>query len=419
MKKTLFFLMLTSFAFAQGLIIDKVAYNKTKNWEAPEKYGFSTAMPSKISFREYTPEVLDQGKTATCVGYAVAYAQLSTQQNIKMGITNATQKIFRAMDPNFLYGFLRLQNDNDAWCQKGTSMNAAMDILYQKGSKPMLWYPWLACNSSQTFNDFTLALASNYSIDDYFRIDKGSSFISDIKNALYNKLIVSVGINLTESFESGTAIKYGNWSPGYDEKLTGGHAMCIIGYDDYRNGGSFEIMNSWGSNFGDNGYIWVKYSDFNSLASQAYVINVKGLSGNRCSMGDCKDTYSRYEFDNGDIYEGVVKNGNLDVFGSFIYNFGDFYVGQFQNGRRHGYGLYYSSKTGYYYKVTYNQDVLVDSESIQGFAKSKENLEQMDIVFSKVQEQLPGKLIIEGSAEFEKFSQSQEVPDFPISIKIK
>ncbi len=323
------------------------------------------------------------------------------------------------MDPNFLYGFLRLENKNDQWCQQGTSMSAAMEILYTKGSKPRLWYPWLACNSSQTFNDFTLALASNYTIDDYFRIDNGDNFLVDIKTALYNKLIVSVGVDLTESFETGATIKYGNWTPKYDEKIIGGHAMCVIGYDDNRNGGSFEIMNSWGSNFGDNGFIWIKYSDFVLLVNQAYLIHVQGVSTNRCSMGDCKDTYSRYEFDNGDIYEGVVKNGNLDVFGSLIYNFGDFYVGQFQNGRRHGYGLYYSSKTGYYYKVTYNQDVLVDSESIQGFAKSKESSEQIDTVFSKVQEQLPGKLIIEGSAEFEKFSQSQEVPDLPISIKIK
>ena len=418
MKKILFFLMLTSFAFGQGLINDKIAYENTKSWEASDKYGFSSALPSKISFRQYTPRVLSQGKTATCVGYAVGYAQLSTQQNILMGITNETHKIFRAMDPNFLYGFLSLENKNDQWCQQGTSMPAAMEILYKKGSKPMLWYPWLACNSSQTFNDFTLALASNYTIDDYFRIDRGNNFLVDIKSALYNKLIVSVGVNLTESFETGATIKYGNWSPKYDEKIIGGHAMCVIGYDDYRNGGSFEVMNSWGGNFGDNGFIWIKYSDFVLLVNQAYLIHVQGVSTNRCSMGDCKNTYSRYKFDNGDIYEGVVKNGKLDVFGSLIYNSGDFYVGQFQNGRRHGYGRYFSSKTGYYYKVTYSQDVLINSASIQGYAKSKEDSEQIDAVFSKIQEQLPGKLITEDSAEFEKFSQSQEVPDLPISIKI-
>ena len=69
-------------------------------------------------------------------------------------------------------------------------MPAAMDILYQRGSKPMLWYPWLKCNSSQTFNEFTLALASNYTIDDYFKIPKDNDFVQNVKLALYNKLIV-------------------------------------------------------------------------------------------------------------------------------------------------------------------------------------------------------------------------------------
>ena len=411
--------MLTSITYSQGLVFDEAGYNKTKSWEPSEKFGFSSTLPSKVSYRNYTPEVLSQGKTATCVGYAVGYAQLSTQQNIKMGITNPVHKIFRAMDPNFLYGFLSLQNQNDQWCQQGTSMNAAMEILYKRGSKPMLWYPWLKCNSSQTFSEFTLALASNYTIDDYYRIPKEKTFVNDVKLALYNKLIVSAGINLTESFETGATVKYGNWTPKYDEKIIGGHAMCVIGYDDNRNGGSFEVMNSWGPDFGDNGYIWIKYSDFNFLVSQVYIINVKGISAGRCSMGDCKDSYSRYQFDNGDIYEGVVKNGKIDVFGSIIYNNDDFYVGTFQNGRRHGYGLYYSSKNGAYYKVTYSQDVLIDSSSVQGIANAKENSEKIDIVLSKIQEQLPGKIIKEGSDEFEKFSQSQEVPELPMTIKLK
>lgn len=419
MKKTIFLLLFNSFVYSQGLLFDETNYNNTKSWEPSEKFGFSSTLPSKISYREYTPQVLSQGKTATCVGYAVGYAQLSTQQNLKMGVTNEVHKIFRAMDPNFLYGFLSLQNKNDQWCQQGTSMGAAMEILYQKGSKPMLWYPWLKCNSTQTFNEFTLALASNYTIDDYFRVPREGNFIENVKLALYNKLIVSTGVNLTESFESGATVKYGNWSPNYNEKIIGGHAMCVIGYDDYRNGGSFEVMNSWGTDFGDNGYIWINYKDFNLLANQAYVIGIKGISNNRCSMGDCKDSYSRYRFDNGDIYEGVVTNGKIDVFGSLIFNSGDFYVGQFQNGRKHGYGLFYSNKSGHYYKVTYSQDVLIDSSSIQGYAKSKESSEQIDTVYNLINKQIPGKLVTEGNDEFEKFSKTQEVPEFPIIIENK
>ena len=40
-----------------------------------------------------------------------------------------------------------------------------------------------------------------------------------------------------------------------------GHAMVIIGYDDNMYGGAFEILNSWGEEWGDNGYIWIRESD--------------------------------------------------------------------------------------------------------------------------------------------------------------
>ena len=53
----------------------------------------------------------------------------------------------------------------------------------------------------------------------------------------------------------------------------GGHAMCVIGYDDrrvkYANGetytGAFQIMNSWGPEWGVNGVAWVGYADFKRI----------------------------------------------------------------------------------------------------------------------------------------------------------
>ena len=41
--------------------------------------------------------------------------------------------------------------------------------------------------------------------------------------------------------------------------------MTIIGYDNNKFGGSFEIMNSYGSDFGENGFLWIPYDKFYSL----------------------------------------------------------------------------------------------------------------------------------------------------------
>lgn len=43
----------------------------------------------------------------------------------------------------------------------------------------------------------------------------------------------------------------------------GGHATCLIGYDDNRE--AFLLRNSWGTDFGNKGYVWFPYKDFNSI----------------------------------------------------------------------------------------------------------------------------------------------------------
>lgn len=50
------------------------------------------------------------------------------------------------------------------------------------------------------------------------------------------------------------------------------HAMCIVGYDDNLNGGSFIVENSWGKEWGDNGFLALKYDVLNKNASAIYYI---------------------------------------------------------------------------------------------------------------------------------------------------
>ena len=47
--------------------------------------------------------------------------------------------------------------------------------------------------------------------------------------------------------------------PKSNEIKIGEHAMCIVGYDDNFNGGSFIIRNSWGVQWGKQGYGYIQY----------------------------------------------------------------------------------------------------------------------------------------------------------------
>ena len=63
------------------------------------------------------------------------------------------------------------------------------------------------------------------------------------------------------------------WHPtDYDRQQIGfgGHAICVIGYDDRVEGGAFQIMNSWGPEWGQNGLAFIRYGDFKEFVKEAY-----------------------------------------------------------------------------------------------------------------------------------------------------
>ena len=66
------------------------------------------------------------------------------------------------------------------------------------------------------------------------------------------------GFIVYESFESDTVAKTGIMPmPEQGEKELGGHAVMAVGFDSEKK--VFIIRNSWGDNWGDNGYFYMPY----------------------------------------------------------------------------------------------------------------------------------------------------------------
>ena len=78
-----------------------------------------------------------------------------------------------------------------------------------------------------------------------------------------------IGIRTPYSFAS--SLNGDTWD-GIVDDVRGGHALSLIGYDDNKEGGCFEIINSWGKEWGDKGRIWVKYSDFDKIVDEVYEV---------------------------------------------------------------------------------------------------------------------------------------------------
>jgi hypothetical protein len=80
-----------------------------------------------------------------------------------------------------------------------------------------------------------------------------------------------VGIEMTPSFWD---VKPGQvaWQPAADERRLGGHAMIVVGYDEVRK--SFEVMNSWGTTWADNGYVWIDYETFGNFVKYGFQMSL-------------------------------------------------------------------------------------------------------------------------------------------------
>ena len=82
---------------------------------------------------------------------------------------------------------------------------------------------------------------------------------------------VSGGFHLPESFFKITTDVWTSDPNEVDKDWKhNGHAMAVVGFDDNKYGGAFRILNSWGTAWADQGYVWMRYDDYAVIASLAY-----------------------------------------------------------------------------------------------------------------------------------------------------
>ena len=112
----------------------------------------------------------------------------------------------------------------------------------------------------------------------------------------------------------------------------------------YKYGGAFRVVNSWGSEYGDNGYIWMRYSDFEKYAVEAYVFelneNLDLPNEDKFELKD--DDYSRIKLGASvGAYEGQEYLERLTGYGIFSSKKDDtYYIGKFTNAEMEGYFLF-------------------------------------------------------------------------------
>ncbi len=270
----LFFFTMPMLTYGQGL---GCIYDEVADGNAPRRPRLMTrdyvVLPDSFSLKNYCPTPKSQGDYGTCTAWATTYAARTICEAINNNWNIAADSISKeAFAPIFIYK----QLNADLGCEKGTSIYYALGLLKSKGAPKLSSFDVLCSDSipSHLYNE-----ATNYKIDSYTQLfnnyDESQQDVNKVevvKKALYENHPVVFSMNVYNSFWRNNVTD--PWD-GLQDSIVGSHAMCVIGYNNNKYGGAFEIMNSWGSDWGSDGFLWIKYDDFSKNSNLAYDVYLK------------------------------------------------------------------------------------------------------------------------------------------------
>ena len=145
----------------------------------------------------------------------------------------------------------------------GAYLRSAMQAIATFGMPPESFFPYDVTRFEEEPDAFLYAFAGNYKAMDYTRLDPagkdGAAVLLNVKHALRARFTVMFGFSVYSSISGDSDVPY----PTGRDKLTGGHAVLAVGYDDDRQigecKGAIKFKNSWGTGWGEEGYGWLPY----------------------------------------------------------------------------------------------------------------------------------------------------------------
>jgi hypothetical protein len=220
-----------------------------RDWKGEIILSNKIVLPSKLSYRKQYNKPRHQKGYPTCSAMASSAIKEWQEYNDVIGIGKPY------FSPAFIYNHRRNYPDN------GMYPRDTMKILQKFGTCLEDDYPYNKENIENHRNRIPTEIkliAKNFKIKNYASL----STIEGVKKALKKNGPCYIALPMKNGGHPRFWIKE-NESDEYDG---GGHAVTIVGYDDnkeiYGQKGAFEIRNSGGENFNDDGYCWFPYCDF-------------------------------------------------------------------------------------------------------------------------------------------------------------
>ncbi|TGL88243.1 cysteine protease [Leptospira congkakensis] len=222
-------------------------------------------LPGSFDFTTEFPIPTDQGTYKDNVGYTVGYGLISYLEAKKKGIRNLSslgptsangQK--QLYSPNFIYNQLNSGKD------QAVSLLDALVLAESRGSVSLQQMN----ESSSSFRTRPKAdiveIGRKARLRRIYRIEPHD--LTTIKLALAEKRPVLIGYLVYENFIDPKSDAVFETGAG---EVLGAQSLVILGFNDKKK--AFKVWNSWGTTWGDQGYLWISYETFPKYTKSVYV----------------------------------------------------------------------------------------------------------------------------------------------------
>ena len=207
-------------------------------------------IPNKKSLRVYVPPVVSQGNTGFCWAFAGA-ALKATQEAIETGRTHQLSPLYIAKKGKEIDGKPNTE---------GTVSDTIFKVLSKYGTISERLYPFGGYKGNLEFPEDNLGFAPKYKTSEV--VTKLTS-PEEIMQALSMDKPVTIGLIVTSQLYDMYNLAEAYMPLPENGYILGGHKMLLTGYDKMlahgENTGFFDVMNSWGTSWGNRGFAWLPF----------------------------------------------------------------------------------------------------------------------------------------------------------------